>query len=128
MSNQFKHSPEQARQLWIQALRSPDAKQTTGYLGRVDGSRCCLGVACDVFAKHEEGLAVTEGGRVMFYDGCQAELPRIVRDWLRLSDPAGGWNGSDLPCLAKRNDNGATFAEIAKIIEAAPEGLFVEAK
>lgn len=34
--------------LWLEALRSGETEQTTKVLGRPDGSRCCLGVLCDL--------------------------------------------------------------------------------
>lgn len=33
---------------WLAELRNPERKQATGYLKRVDGSQCCLGVLCDI--------------------------------------------------------------------------------
>lgn len=32
----------------MERLRDPNAVQTRGRLGRTDGSRCCLGVLCDI--------------------------------------------------------------------------------
>lgn len=37
---------------WIAELRNPEAKQGTGVLRDADGSRCCLGVLCDIAVKH----------------------------------------------------------------------------
>jgi hypothetical protein len=34
--------------LWLEALRSGRIPQAKGYLGKPDGSRCCLGVLCDI--------------------------------------------------------------------------------
>ena len=38
---------------WVEALRSGKYQQAKGSLRRGD-AMCCLGVACDLYAKHEE--------------------------------------------------------------------------
>ena len=87
---------------WVEALRSGDFKQTTGQL-YLDGSYCCLGVACVLAGVSIDG------------EHCNSVLPDAVMEWLGVedSDPEIGerratqWNDSE----AKK------FAEIADLIE-----------
>ena len=87
---------------WVEALRSGDFKQTTGQL-YLDGSYCCLGVACAIAGVSINGEHIN------------SVLPDAVMEWLGVkdSDPEIGerratqWNDSE----AKN------FAEIADLIE-----------
>lgn len=110
---------------WVAALRSGEYRQTAGNL-RVSDGYCCLGVACEI-----SGLGRwVEGESVYAYeiDGFEIEfvrLPRPVREWLGLRSSTGEFGsksleryGSDVRELTSINDGGATFAEIADIIEA----------
>src|SRR5258708_5541718 len=103
---------------WVAALRSGKIKQTTGRLGRESGSRCCLGVLCD--------LAVKAKVIDDFYLPGSA-LPESVRTWAGLSFDLGNYvskrgNARD---LTDDNDTSKkSFAKIADIIESQPEGLF----
>lgn len=117
-------TPEEARAAWVEALRSGEYKQGKRYLAN-DGKYCCLGVACELAIK--DGVPIERGeesGRA-FYAGDDATLAFPIREWLGLDTSEGGYrrNGHDTS-LAKRNDDGATFEQIATIIESAPEGLF----
>ncbi len=110
--------------LWTDALRSGDYQQTTGELHNRAGF-CCLGVACDVFIKAGGALEeVAQNGCFHYRDTHSTEsavLPNAVRDWLGLRTGDGAIS-QDLS-LASENDNGASFEEIADLIEAQPEGL-----
>ena len=87
---------------WVEALRSGDFKQTTGQL-YVDGSYCCLGVACAI-----SGVSISS-------EHFNSVLPDAVMEWLGVedSDPEIGerratqWNDSE----------GKTFEDIARLIE-----------
>jgi hypothetical protein len=108
------------RKLWVEALRSGKYQQARAQLHDDDGAMCCLGVACDVSGLDEwQGRY---GG--LYYGGKYAVLPAPVKHWLGLRDNTGefGPNLNDYS-LANRNDKGATFAELADLIEAEPEGL-----
>lgn len=115
---------------WVEALRSGEYKQARGALTRKrngDVSHCCLGVACDLYAKENE-LDIEEAKRtsegvVISYGGTTGYLPERVREWLGLRDFCGAFDA--INSLASRNDSGATFNEIANIIESEPEGLFI---
>ena len=67
-------STEEARALWVKALRSGEYKQTTGQLRKDDG-HCCLGVACDLYGKHvvKSHLAIFD----QICDPCKGH-PRII--------------------------------------------------
>ena len=96
------------KQLWVTALRSGQYRQGRGILRSTDGAHCCLGVLCDLHAK--------ETGTLWYYDylGAFKWLPRQVADWAGLSSPDPDILGST---LSRMNDSGATFREIADIIE-----------
>lgn len=114
---------------WAKALRSKEYPQTRGVLQRTVEIRgapigfCCLGVACDLYIKAGNKLLTEEeDGRICFESGT-GQLPTRVMEWLGLTSHTG-MDANDLS-LAYKNDNGATFDEIADIIESEPEGLFV---
>lgn len=102
---------------WVAALRSNAYKQGRHFLRTDDDNEqlfCCLGVLCDLHAQ-ECGLkwekADTE--RFFFYLGHSGLLPQKVANW------------AETPCvpiindisLAYINDDGASFAEIANLVE-----------
>ena len=99
----------EAQERWVTALESGDYKQTRGRL-RDDNGFCCIGVACDVLGL---GKWVSCGGWWMYTDGRREErygLLGIVRKRLSITCSAENM----LPCM--NDDDGATFAEIAKWI------------
>jgi len=117
---------------WVKALRSGKYKQGKNSL-RVDGTYCCLGVACDLYAK-ETGL-----GKWEFYeDVClgfligsnleETTLPHEVKKWLGLRDCCGLFiKDGKTDYLTELNDaRDYTFKEIADLVESEPEWLFVE--
>ena len=114
-------TPKERRKIWVEALRSGKYEQGRATLF-ADGKFCCLGVACDLFAE-EFGLHVSENRGRRSYNGRSAYLPDPLCDALGLADIGGEYIGHSLTDL---NDRGATFAEIADIIESEPEGLIVE--
>ena len=83
-------TPQQARELWVKALRSGQYQQTKDVL-RDDSGYCCLGVACDVYHKttgkgewkknewDEHGFVVPDVWRME-----ETQLPECVCDWLGL--------------------------------------------
>lgn len=140
---------ENARK-WIEALRSGGYEQTTGRLRAADGY-CCLGVACDLWAREQRAkehqfekpdwyLESSGDDEFVFYpnpttDPSDTELPEQVREWLGLGSHSGSFTGGgladrevygDLFDLAGLNDAGMPFDEIADFIESEPQGLFEE--
>lgn len=121
---QVKLYPE-FKERWLTALRSGDYGQTTGYLHEVRGSRpgwCCLGVACDILADRE-GVERRTWHDVEAFNGEDTMPPRAISSWM--FEPARGMSsyvaeaaiGTVFTALAKANDSGSTFEEIAEWIE-----------
>lgn len=118
------------RERWAEALESGKYAQTKGALRDRNGY-CCLGVACDLYAKDtgEAWKKDADGYQFLYNVG---SLPQQVCEWLGLKDHGFGtycgqfWVGGGIDSLAGRNDGGASFQEIAELIRAAPEGLYVD--
>lgn len=84
---------------WIEALRSGEYEQGTGYLEK-DGCYCCLGVLCAI---------QDEQWKEEFDNGLYTEtLPDRLNNGLTAADRGE---------LAKRNDDRESFADIADYIE-----------
>jgi len=120
---------QEARAEWVRRLRSGEIKQAKFVLGRTFGSRCCLGVACDIAV--EAGIISKEIQQGIFdsrmaYDGEDKLLPSAVKHFFGLARPDGGYGVNMMNSLSADNDNGKTFKEIADIIQSNPPGLFVE--
>lgn len=105
---------------WIERLRSGTIPQTINRLGRADGSRCCLGVLCDIAVEHNVITVTTEHRDLPLYDDEDSVLPFRVMRWARLDTIDEGRNGHieavDEP-LSSMNDTGMTFDQIADVIE-----------
>lgn len=121
---------------WVEALRSGEYAQTRAGALRDSTGYCCLGVACDLYAKEHDDLkeipfnSLFPGGYYSYAfvdsDGFQhvAFLPEVVRQWLGLRTASGKFFYDGVKDLAPMNDDGADFNEIANIIESEPKGLF----
>lgn len=102
---------EEVIERWVAALRSGKYEQAHEVLNDGVGF-CCLGVLCDLAAK--------DGGpqwdRDHYFMGEETELPQEMALWI---DPKHGLAGpkSILHDLARKNDAGSTFVELANIIE-----------
>lgn len=59
---------------WITALRSPDYRQTDGYL-RAGDAFCCLGVMCDRYAKTHPTCRWDDVERFLFADADFDRMP-----------------------------------------------------
>lgn len=118
---------------WVQALESGEYEQGRSYL-RHGNNFCCLGVACDLYLK-DGGKLYTEEGREVepkpiapndkiwrYGRGSTAMLPPEVMEYLGVRDNTGGYG--DGHGLAQKNDGGASFEVIARIIRSEPPGLF----
>jgi hypothetical protein len=119
------------KRIWVAALRSGKYQQAQAHLRTEDGF-CCLGVLCDIYGKdlwrfedhvdHDEEDDESDPlVRKWKYDATDAYpestvLPRPVMDWAGLDQPNPiiGLSGNT---LAAANDKGASFDELAKIIE-----------
>lgn len=103
------------KQSWLEALRSGHYKQGCARL-HYDSQFCCLGVLVDLYLQ-EKGLEWGPGDEAAYglsFCGEYAVLPHIVQEWAGLSDENPMVEG--MP-LAIHNDEGASFEEIATIIE-----------
>lgn len=107
---------------WVTALRSGQFVQGRERLKCPDGSFCCLGVACQV-------SAISDWDAQGCYLGDKCALPSEIKDYYGTATSSGG-RRSNLKSLVGLNDEdeGATFAVIADVIEAAAvdpdDGLF----
>ena len=87
---------------WVAKLRSGEIEQGTGYLGRSEGERCCLGVLCDMAV--EEGVIpppvmergnMSSGGFALLYsqteisNGEYGVLPEAVVTWAQMKSTSG---------------------------------------
>ena len=101
---------------WVAALRSGDYTQGKGALRRGDGF-CCLGVLCDVYRIEKGEEWVRDGDEIWLFGGRAVDLPLEVLTWAGL-DPVLPIPVIDTHNLAELNDDEASFAEIADLIEA----------
>ena len=102
------------KQMWIEALRSGEYKQTSGLL-RDENGHCCLGVLCDIHAKETNNVWDIHN-RYFLHD---ETLPEIVQHWAGIDSSMGN---IDVPylnalTLAELNDDGCSFEFIADVIE-----------
>lgn len=114
------------KERWLAALRGGEYPQGRNQLNTGSGF-CCLGVLTDLFIKEQQAKGLDyswkeceQGG--LFVSG-QAPLgyaehrnitPGAVVRWAGLDNTDGD---KMLPLLAKMNDNGASFSELANFIE-----------
>jgi hypothetical protein len=122
------------KQKWLDALRSGEYQQGTGRLRSIHGF-CCLGVLCDLYSQehfNRSWLFMGEDEKCplqedyWYFDGESEHLPSSVRQWAGLKsncpnieiesddEDEDGMRAS----VAELNDNGATFNQIADLIEA----------
>lgn len=124
--NEF--TPEQEQ--WLQALESGDWEQGRDYLWTMkDGTKCycCLGVAAQIFTPDAPELARYELDSLPHSEGTL--LSADVSNLLRTRNLVGSFVlGSPKlkgqSTLAKANDVGATFAEIAAYVRKYPWAVF----
>lgn len=112
------------KEQWLAALRSGEYEQGKFSLRSAEDKFCCLGVLTDLAVK--AGVCEWEfrGFDPYRSGGHDGQLPYSVQDWAAVS----GWGALRIPVdyqdsscftlLSALNDAGATFLEIADIIEA----------
>lgn len=112
---------------WVEALRSGEYGQTKAALRSVAGDKvgyCCLGVLCEL-AKEEVELEDYDSWEDFYNHDKDEVLPSEVVNWADMFDTQGErrdygfWpigKGETL-WLTNVNDKGATFVEIADLIE-----------
>ena len=112
---------KKVKQLWVEAPRSGEYKQGANGL-KMDDTFCCLGVLCDLHAKEKnKQWAEPKYQNFASYLGMTAVLPPEVQKWAGLDranpvlkSPKHGFDEE----LSILNDGGATFQQIADVIEA----------
>ena len=121
------------RRLWVEALRSGEYNQGQNALCEkdIEGTLkyCCLGVACKISGlgefvpvpnlPHPPSVFtfVTKDEQPQY-----SVLPKLVKEWLGLCAYDGSYQDNNTS-LIDLNDEGASFNEIANIIESEPEDL-----
>ena len=127
------------RNEWVKALRSGNYQQGRHALrSGKDGDQdkfCCLGVACDIFESHLQldvvKRYINDELFDVAYSGQSTVLPQSVANTVglktregRLTLPTDGMEGHEYETLTSINDSGATFQEIADILEKYESLLF----
>lgn len=107
------YKPNEAETLLIAALRSGEYKQGRNALRTLD-MFCCLGVACDLYAKATGEGAWDLGAFAAGGDRHDASLVLPVQRWLGWRTCIGDTAAS---ALSELNDQGRDFEELADIIE-----------
>jgi hypothetical protein len=100
---------EDVKQKWVAALISGGYEQGSGCLRDKDDKFCCLGVLCELHREENLGQAWI-GCNNKGYMACYQFPPHKVSEW-------AGLKLDDEQSLARMNDEGASFEEIAKYIE-----------
>lgn len=104
---------------WVAALRSGEYRQGKNMLQNTNGTYCCLGVACEVARKHgievqDRYVKVNDHRTIKVLRGLDLCTQGPVRQAFGITECG---QLSDDSCLSELNDSGATFSEIADIIE-----------
>ena len=119
------------KQKWVRALRSGKYTQATGAL-RTDDGFCCLGVLCDVYDS-DKWIATGETINDEVFENWHYKtvnefgnqyagevLPHDVMEFCDMGTASPEIfipHGQNYKTLASINDDGATFTEIADLIE-----------
>lgn len=129
----------------VDALRSGEYEQAQSQLRRMYANHdayCCLGVACDIFAKetgegkwgdfgaHDEDGELFIAQKDSYPFTSESSMPEPVRKWFGFRTNSGGIDGYETfgQTLINLNDGGKSFAEIADFIEENYDGLVGELK
>ena len=99
---------------WIEALRSGKYAQCKGKMNK-DGAFCCLGVLSDV-VKPDAWVEHCNGVKAFCWDNTQPHVLDVGFPHTKVAE-AVGMTHSESSLLARMNDKGKTFPEIADRIE-----------
>jgi hypothetical protein len=116
-------------QEWTNALRSGNYKQGKNYLRNATDEFCCLGVLCDLADPSKWERTTSDERHEVYAWGAEASTQLIHNEDLELAIGLNGmvsntWGSFTIQdVLAQHNDNGATFAEIADMIDAGLDKL-----
>jgi len=106
----------EVKQLWVAALRSGAFVQGRDALFPTGGGHCCLGVLCELHARH----TCCTFSRLDGYLGESETLPGAVRAWAGLStpDPTVATSDTSVLKLSTANDDlQLSFSQLADVIE-----------
>lgn len=112
---------KKVKKLWVDALNGGSYKQGKFSLHQ-NGEFCVLGVLCDLHAKEKGGAwtQILDGSGM--YEGMTAILPDSVMKWAGLDRRVplltSPKNPDDVLDMVVLNDGGATFAQLAELIDA----------
>jgi hypothetical protein len=119
---------KEVAQKWVEALRSGEYQQSMKALKTVEASAesrtgyCCLGVLCDLSrvgswrsTKSPELAAYQTGNEINDYQNISWPPPEVL-NWAGMRHNTG-FIDSQGYSLSNMNDDGATFEEIAALIE-----------
>lgn len=112
-------TPKEVRALWADDLENGGHKQGRGRLYTPGGGWCCMGRLQDLAFDH----GVIERRQL----SGQTHPDLAVVAWAGIRTESGTYTSDDgyTNELTDDNDSGKTFAQIAAIIRAEPEGLCV---
>lgn len=118
---------------WVEALRSGEYKQGKMNLRSKNDEYCCLGVLCDIYRKKVAGAPdwnpVSDLKKTYQYGDSYGYPPVEVRDWAghdvfqyidaskHAPEQVDKNYGEAQMTLVALNDGGATFEQIANLIE-----------
>jgi hypothetical protein len=101
------------KQSWIKALRSGQYKQGEGNLCS-NGAFCCLGVLTNIYIQETNQQWHHDVGGLYSFETNGGTLPFSVQQWAGIGAPNPYVCGQH---LTDWNDNGASFEELADLIE-----------
>lgn len=113
-------TPKEVRQKWVEMLRSGKYEQGKNRLRGIDNKYCCLGVLCELAVQEKVINPPVLMGQEYAYDDDTVELTHRIKDWSGIRSHSGAYEDGN---LARDNDAGMLFKDIANTIEAEPEGL-----
>jgi len=122
---------EEIMKKWVKALRSGEYKRAVTALCRENKngycSFCCLGVLIELYIQEKNKILKTKiywktsYTGVLEFGGKNGFLPEKVKNWAGMNTNNGVYSYKDT--LAKDNDNGKSFKQIADVIEKNYENL-----
>ena len=110
---------ESIKKEWLKRLRSGNIPKRHGNLGCEDGSRCPLGVICDIAVEHEVIPPPEIAPQGLRYNGYIISLPTPVAEWANIHR-CGVIEHAEhglLTVIAANDAMGMTFPEMADVIE-----------
>lgn len=117
-------TPGPLQTAWLDALKSGKYKQTKEVLfSSMEDAYCCLGVACIIAGLLPIRVGDTDYTR---FEDQENVLPESIVEKMSFRGTGGEKRNTldSSEALYRLNDQGVSFVEIAKIVEADPEQYF----